>query len=351
MNISFTKLNLRLLVVVLIGFFYSIKSNAQLITVGTGTVVQGTTGATPYGALYEDGRVQYLILKSELTALGITTPGQITSLAFDVTGLPNPSLAGFNIKMAHTNLTTLAGYATGTFTNCFTNSNVAPTLGWNTYAFTSPFVYNNVDNIVVEVCFDNASWATNGTVNSTTTVFNSVYGTFMDGGTGCAGVALTNVTTSTNRPNMRLMFLVSAGSQVLPPIAGIYPSMATPNPTAGMDTVWLNSPQKLVSTSTNAGRSYWDLPNETFLEPGYSRTPVRFTTQEYIDTAKYNQSFTYTFKRRGFWPVRLLAVGVTRPDSLRDSTTRYIFVDTPGTPTVSNFFTPRRKIGFGEYTP
>jgi hypothetical protein len=44
-----------------------------------------------------------------------------------------------------------------------------------------------------------------------------------------------------------------------------------------MDTVWLNSPQKLVSTSTNAGRSYWDLPDETFLEPGYSRSSVRYT--------------------------------------------------------------------------
>jgi hypothetical protein len=35
---------------------------------------------------------------------------------------------------------------------------------------------------------------------------------------------------------------------------------------------------------------------------------------------------------------------------LRDSTVRYIYVDTPGTVPVSNFFTPRRKIGFGEYT-
>ncbi|MFY8021057.1 MAG: hypothetical protein ACOVP1_07665, partial [Bacteroidia bacterium] len=213
----------------MISIFSVIKSEAQLITVGTGTVVQATTGATPYGTLYEDGRVQYLILKSELTALGITSQAQISSLAFNVVGLPNPALNGFQIKLAHTPLTTLSGYVSGTFTTCFSGNNIAPTTGWNTYTFTSPFAYNNNDNIVVEVCFDNSAWVTNGTVNATTTSFNSVYGSFQDGGAGCAGGTLLNITTSTNRPNMRLLFVASASQQVLPPIAGIYPSMATPN--------------------------------------------------------------------------------------------------------------------------
>ncbi|MCA0426045.1 MAG: DUF5011 domain-containing protein [Bacteroidetes bacterium] len=145
--------------------------------------------------------------------------------------------------------------------------------------------------------------------------------------------------------------LPTAGNQMLPPIAGFYPSVATPTIVPGMDTVYLGSPQKLVSTSTNAGRSFWDLPDEVVLNPGYSRQNVGFTSQTYIDTAKYSQSFNYTFNRTGFWPVRLLAVNAFRRDSLRDSTIRYIYVDTPGTPTVTNFFTARRKIGFAEYAP
>ncbi|MCK6612569.1 MAG: hypothetical protein L6Q78_16200, partial [Bacteroidia bacterium] len=56
--------------------------------------------------------------------------------------------------------------------------------------------------------------------------------------------------------------LPTAGNQMLPPIAGFYPSVATPTIVPGMDTVYLGSPQKLVSTSTNAGRSFWDLPDE-----------------------------------------------------------------------------------------
>ncbi|MFY7886724.1 MAG: hypothetical protein ACOVOV_17970, partial [Dolichospermum sp.] len=130
---------------------------------------------------------------------------------------------------------------------------------------------------------------------------------------------------------------VLSNGPVLPPIAGFFPSMATPNYSPGMDTVWLNSPQKLVSTSTNSARSYWDLPDETFLEPGYSRSNVAGSAYSYIDTAKYSQSFTYTFKRRGFWPVRLLSVGFTQPSVNRDEILRYIFVDTPGTVPVSNF--------------
>ena len=143
----------------------------------------------------------------------------------------------------------------------------------------------------------------------------------------------------------------ASSNPMLPPIAGIYPSLPTPNFVAGMDTVWLNSPQKLVSTSTYAGRSFWDLPEELVLAPGYTRQSVARTTQKYIDTAKYNQSFTYTFNRRGFWPVRLLAVNGIRRDSLRDSVLRYIYVDTPNAAPVSNFFTPRKKIGTSEYVP
>ncbi len=143
----------------------------------------------------------------------------------------------------------------------------------------------------------------------------------------------------------------ASSNPMLPPIAGIYPSLPTPNFVPGMDTVWLNSPQKLVSTSTYAGRSFWDLPEELVLAPGYSRQKVARTTQTYIDTAKYNQSFTYTFNRRGFWPVRLLAVNGIRRDSLRDSVLRYIYVDTPNAAPVSNFFTPRKKIGTSEYAP
>jgi PKD repeat protein len=135
---------------------------------------------------------------------------------------------------------------------------------------------------------------------------------------------------------------------ILPPIANFFPSQPTVA-TVPTDTVWINSPYDLVSTSTNTSRSFWDLPNESFLNSGYNRNPVAWTSQQYIDTAKYNQKFRYTFGRRGFWPVRLLAVSDIKRDSLRDSVTKFIWVDTPNTAPKPNFFAARRKVGIGDY--
>ncbi len=138
------------------------------------------------------------------------------------------------------------------------------------------------------------------------------------------------------------------GSLLLPPIANFFPSQATTSSVPN-DTVWLSSPYNLVSTSTNASRSYWDLPGENPLNPGYARGNVAWTTQQYIDTAKYSQKFKYTFNRRGFWPVRLLAINDYKRDSLRDSIVKYIWVDTPNIVPVPNFFAARTKIGIGDY--
>jgi PKD repeat protein len=91
------------------------------------------------------------------------------------------------------------------------------------------------------------------------------------------------------------------------------------------------------------------LPNENTLLPGYSRSNVGFTSQQYIDTAKYSQKFRYTFTRRGFWPVRLLAINSMKRDSLRDSIVKFIWVDTPNNPPKPNFFSARRKVGIGDY--
>ncbi|MDP3927447.1 MAG: hypothetical protein Q8R57_00340, partial [Bacteroidota bacterium] len=45
---------------------------------------------------------------------------------------------------------------------------------------------------------------------------------------------------------------------ILPPIANFFPSQATTT-SIPTDTVWINSPSDLVSTSTNTSRAFWDL--------------------------------------------------------------------------------------------
>jgi PKD repeat protein len=333
----------------------AIPAQAQLVTIGTGTVTNTNTGyPTPYGNYYWGSRSQFLILASEISAQG-GTAGNITSLGFNVSSSTTSQglltcgsyeLNGFTIKMKMTSATTLpatfdgAGLTTVHSVTSYTDVN-----GWNTHPFSSNFAWNGTSNILVDVCFNNTCYNFNAIVFQTNTTFTSAVFRWADATGNCTDAAISS---GTQRPNMRLNIIGSGGGQVLPPIANFFPSQATTSSIPN-DTVWINSPYDLVSTSTNATRSFWDLPNESNLVPGYSRNNLAWTSQQYIDTAKYSQRFRYNFTRRGFWPVRLLAVNDAKRDSLRDSIVKYIWVDTPSTAPKPNFFSARRKIGIGDY--
>jgi hypothetical protein len=176
---------------------------------------------TPFGTYYEDGRTSYLILASELQALGAA--GSLLSLSFDVSQVDPATMNGFNLKLGHTTATSLTGFVAG-LTNVYSGSHVAVS-GWNNFTFSAPFAWDGVSNLVVEVCFDNSGYTNNSFVRYSATSFNSVYGRYADGNTGCI---MTNGNTTTGaeqtyRPNMRLEFT--------PPLANDAAVGALINPT------------------------------------------------------------------------------------------------------------------------
>lgn len=73
--------------------FVAFVQQAQAIVyqVGTGTTSQTTSGITPYTTVYEDNRIQYLYLASELTAAGASA-GNILSVAINITSLDRKSV-------------------------------------------------------------------------------------------------------------------------------------------------------------------------------------------------------------------------------------------------------------------
>ncbi|MEZ5046400.1 MAG: hypothetical protein R2831_05360 [Chitinophagaceae bacterium] len=186
---------------------------------GTGTVAQSATGYSPYSHLYEGQRTQYLVLASELVAQNIGG-GNITALSFNVTsklsgpaaGNPAGDFKSYTIKMANTSATTLASAdATGSFTTVWGPTNYTTTAGVNTHTFTTPFVWDGVSNVVVQVCFENdptgtlgVAYTSNDVVASTaTTGFTGVRGYYLDNSTLCSGVGGTlQTSTSNTRPNI-----------------------------------------------------------------------------------------------------------------------------------------------------
>ncbi|MEP7264029.1 MAG: GEVED domain-containing protein [Bacteroidota bacterium] len=181
------------------------QSRATIYTVGSGTTQTTSTTQTPFSNAVSDARKQYIIKASELTSQGVTF-GDITSLAFNVgTTFNSATLNSFNIKIKQTS----ANVLTGTFddiglTTVF-SSNVSITAsGWKTFSFTSNFFWNGMDNLLVEICYNNS--ATTGTSTSVIATTNLIqYCQAASGTTTSVGCNLGPAATLVNtRPNMQL---------------------------------------------------------------------------------------------------------------------------------------------------
>ena len=182
---------------------FALQLSAQVYTIGTGTTPTTGSIVTPYKTFWHDGRSQYLILASELLAAG-TGPGTITSVAFNVITTPGQAMSDFTIKMAATSATALgATFLSPTNPTTVTGPTTLTisTTGWYTHTFATPFVWNGSDNVLIDVCFDNTTYTTDGHVMSSTTSFVSTTTHYTDGAAGCS---LAGAGSSSQRPNMQL---------------------------------------------------------------------------------------------------------------------------------------------------
>ncbi|OQP48899.1 gliding motility-associated C-terminal domain-containing protein [Niastella populi] len=149
------------------------RSIAQIdVAIGSGTTTNTDwTWPCPLPDMVDASRMQFLFLASELSAAGMSA-GTINAIRFTVTDLgmyvdpsnPNNSAADkLTLKIGTTATASLStnGWEPNTNT-VFTANSHLPTLGANSFAFNSPFYWNGVDNIVIEICTD----ASNGSTRS-----------------------------------------------------------------------------------------------------------------------------------------------------------------------------------------
>lgn len=178
-------------------------SSPSTMVSGTGTST--TAGPTPYDGFWEDGRVQYLYRASELNALGFTG-GTIDGLAFEVAtkGSTQP-FSNFNIRLGCTSLSEITTFQSG-LTLVYTG-NPSTAVGWNSYTLATAYDWDGVSNLIVEVCYDNASYTGDDAVFYTATTYNSVVYDYADSDVGCT---LTFNLNSSNRANTRFSYCNSS---------------------------------------------------------------------------------------------------------------------------------------------
>ena len=183
------------------------------------TTLNTTTSdlACAYPTYYGNGRQQYLIKASELTASGFAA-GNITSLGFTInSSAGSPAiLNGYTIKIASTAATVLTTtFQAPTFTTVYGPINYTPTVNTlNTHNFTTPFAWNGTSNIIVDICFSNQVTGTAAYQNyQTTTTFVSTTYYQADGTTGAGACTQTTGTSGSKRPNM--IFTIGGGTNAI----------------------------------------------------------------------------------------------------------------------------------------
>jgi len=191
-------------IVLLLSFFVS---NGQgTVTLGTGTTNNTNTAyPTPYGTYRKSMRVQYLILKSELNGLGVST-GNITALGFNIANINTiKAMPNYTLKIKSTTATVLGTtFDNDNLKQVWYSSSFLPVNGWNTHTFSSSFYWDNNSNVLVDICFDLLST----TISRNASVYYTATGTYLCTHTNSDYTPSCGTTSSSlrsyNRANMQI---------------------------------------------------------------------------------------------------------------------------------------------------
>ncbi len=134
--------------------FAALKAGASGSTaVGEGTDINDY----PMLTYYEDSRTQVIYTRSEIGAACL-----INSLALNVAVTPQQTLNNWTIRMRHTPLENYNDPAEAVWQSDWTvvyqSDTTVTSNGWNRFIFSTPFIYNGSDNLMVDFSQNNTFW-------------------------------------------------------------------------------------------------------------------------------------------------------------------------------------------------
>lgn len=190
--------------------YFASASTATSGTVAVGTattLTAATTQPTAFCNRWPNYWMQTIYTAAELNATGLSA-GNITSLAYNIASLGDAATnANFTVRIGSTGLNAFTSSTfldTSAYTNVFGPATFTHTAsGLQTVNFTTPYVWDGVSNIVINVTMDGADSFNNSQTFFTETPDNKVLWATSFSGTTTSG------TTSVNRLNIIL------GGQVL----------------------------------------------------------------------------------------------------------------------------------------
>ena len=194
---------------------YTTAQNTYIIGAGTMNSIY------PFNTQETDSRTQIIYTASELHAAG-SYGGAISKIAFNVSYISHHTMNGLTIKIQEVGQGALSSFINTGWTTIFSSNYALENLGWNSFTLTSPFHWNGISNLLIQICYDNDAQNFSTSVKSTIESNNKVWIAFQGYGSGCT---LTNGFGLANRPNLKFTITPfssndMAAAQIVSPING-----------------------------------------------------------------------------------------------------------------------------------
>jgi gliding motility-associated-like protein len=162
-------------------YYASAESSASgLVQFGNGTTTSGGS-LSAFNNFWASAKYQMIYTASELTTMGLRA-GSINSIAYSVTSLGDAATnANYTVKLGNTTQSSFANttFTTPAFTTCYGPSTYTHTAsGWQTINFSTPYVWDGVSNIIIEVSHDGADLFGSAATQYTATTDNTVLYTY-----------------------------------------------------------------------------------------------------------------------------------------------------------------------------
>jgi hypothetical protein len=183
-------------------FSYQVE-NVTTACIGTGT----TTVSYPFNTYWHDSKSDMLYTANEITSNGGGV-GNIIRIGYNIATIAPQIMNGFTIKMQNYNLSTLTGFVQSGWTTVYTGTYTVANTGVQYIDLQTPFYFDGVSNLLVEVCFDNTSYTASSTVLATAAP-NMTWMQQLDNSAGCS---MTAGSVQANRPNLCLKMNLSVSS-------------------------------------------------------------------------------------------------------------------------------------------
>jgi hypothetical protein len=239
--------------------------------IGTGTSLTSSTGElTAFCNRRDSYWSQTVYTAAELTAAGLVA-GNISSISYNIASLGDAATnANYTIKIGTSATTTLSAFTTAGLTDVYGPVTQTHTIGNNVINFSTPYVWDGVSNIIVDLRHEGIDNINNAQTYYTPTVGNTTVYAYSSTITSVAALVASNPapTTSVNRLNTTFGQLGCESVRV-PVVATVTPPLPlTIDKTTDAVCTGSSSVVTVSSTLTDYDSYTWSGPAGTFVSSG-----------------------------------------------------------------------------------